>query len=126
MSICTISVSDMHCAACAGKIRRALTALDDIQATHINPVRRQVLVEHGAATDPLQILNTIESAGFTPTLSGLDDHDARQRDLLKRLGIAGLAMMQVMMAAIALYAGALGSRGPFPDECRRSIRVRDS
>ena len=46
MSICTISVSDMHCAACASKIRRALTALDDIQATHINPVRRQVLVEH--------------------------------------------------------------------------------
>ena len=112
MSICTISVSDMHCAACAGKIRRALTALEDIQATHINPVRRQVLVEHGKATDPLEILNTIESAGFTPTLAGLDDHDARQRDLLKRLGIAGLAMMQVMMAAIALYAGALDGIEP--------------
>ncbi len=112
MSICTISVSDMHCAACAGKIRRALTTLDDIQATHINPVRRQVLVEHGNATDPLEILSTIESAGFSPTLSGLDDHDARQRDLLKRLGIAGLAMMQVMMAAIALYAGALDGIEP--------------
>ena len=106
MTICTISVSDMHCSACAGKIRRALAGLEDIQATHINPVRRQVLVEHGSATDPLEILTTIESAGFTPTLAGLDDHDARQRSLLKRLGIAGLAMMQVMMAAIALYAGA--------------------
>lgn len=112
MSICTVSVSDMHCAACAGKIRRALTALDDIEATHINPVRRQVLVEHGKATDPLEILSTIESAGFTPTLAGLDDHDGRQRDLLKRLGIAGLAMMQVMMAAIALYAGALDGIEP--------------
>lgn len=112
MSICTISVSDMHCAACAGKIRHALTTLNDIKATHINPVRRQVLVEHGTATDPLEILNTIESAGFSPTLAGLDDHDARQRDLLKRLGIAGLAMMQVMMAAIALYAGALDGIEP--------------
>jgi Cu2+-exporting ATPase len=102
----------MHCAACAGKIRRALTTLEDIQATHINPVRRQVLVEHGAATNPLEILSTIESAGFSPTLAGLDDHDARQRDLLKRLGIAGLAMMQVMMAAIALYAGALDGIEP--------------
>ena len=80
MSLCTISVADMHCSACAGKIRRALTELDGIQATHINPVRRQVLVEHGSATDPLQILSTIESAGFTPTLSGLDDHDERQRE----------------------------------------------
>jgi len=112
VSLCTISVSDMHCSACATKIRRALTSLEDIQATHINPVRRQVLVEHGAATDPLEILTTIESAGFTPTLSGLDDHDARQRALLKRLGIAGLAMMQVMMAAIALYAGAFDGIEP--------------
>lgn len=112
MTISTISVSDMHCSACAGKIRRALTELKDIQATHINPVRRQVLVEHGSSTDSLQILNTIESAGFTPTLAGLDDHDARQRSLLKRLGIAGLAMMQVMMAAIALYAGAFDGIEP--------------
>lgn len=105
MTISTISVSDMHCAACASKIRRALAGLEDVRATHINPVRRQVLVEHGDATRALDILSTIESAGFTPTLAGLDDHDARQRSLLKRLGIAGLAMMQVMMAAIALYAG---------------------
>ncbi len=112
MTISTISVSDMHCATCAGKIRRALSELKDIQATHINAVRRQVLVEHGETTDPLEILNTIESAGFTPTLAGLDDHDARQRSLLKRLGIAGLAMMQVMMAAIALYAGALDGIEP--------------
>ena len=106
MSISTISVADMHCAACAGKIRRVLSGLADVKAAHVNTVRRQVLVEHGQATDPLAILTAIESAGFTPTLAGLDDHDERQRSLLKRLGIAGLAMMQVMMAAIALYAGA--------------------
>ncbi len=105
MTISTISVSDMHCAACASKIRSALAGLQDVRATHINPVRRQVLVEHGDAIGTLDILSTIESAGFTPTLAGLDDHDARQRSLLKRLGVAGLAMMQVMMAAVALYAG---------------------
>ena len=106
MSISTISVADMHCSSCAAKIRQALQPLNGIQATHVNPVRRQVLVEHGQETDPLEILTHIESAGFTPTLSGLDDHDARQKTLLKRLGVAGLAMMQVMMASIALYAGA--------------------
>jgi Cu2+-exporting ATPase len=106
MSISTISVTDMHCSACAAKIRQALQPLNGIQATYVNPVRRQVLVEHGRETDPLDILTHIESAGFTPTLSSLDDHDARQKSLLKRLGVAGLAMMQVMMASIALYAGA--------------------
>ncbi|MEM8768490.1 MAG: heavy metal-associated domain-containing protein, partial [Pseudomonadota bacterium] len=67
MTVSTISVSDMHCAVCAGKIRRALADLSDIRVTHINPVRRQVLVEHGPGTDPLALLATIESAGFTPT-----------------------------------------------------------
>jgi len=107
MTVSTISVTDMHCAVCAGKIRDALSPLTGIQATHINPVRRQVFVEHGAETDPLDIMREIESAGFTPTLAGLDDHDAVQKLLLKRLGIAGLAMMQVMMASTALYAGAI-------------------
>lgn len=114
MTVSTFSVSDMHCAVCAGRIRRALAPLVGIRATHINPVRRQVLVDHGADTDPLQILLTIETAGFSPTLTGLDDHDARQRTLLKRLGVAGFAMMQVMMAAIALYAGAFtGMDAPY-------------
>ncbi len=112
MTTSTISVADMHCAACAGRIRRALGQLEDVRSTHINAVRRQVLVEHGQGTGPLEILSTIENAGFTPTLSGLDDHDARQRTLLKRLGIAGLAMMQVMMAAIALYAGVFEGMEP--------------
>jgi Cu2+-exporting ATPase len=106
MTISTISVSDMHCSACASKVRRALAPVAGISATFINPVRRQVLVEHGSETDPLDIMERIEAAGFTPALAGLDDHDARQRALLKRLGIAGLAAMQVMMASIALYAGA--------------------
>ena len=75
MRVSTISVSDMHCAACASKIRSALTGLEDVRTTHINPVRRQVLVEHGETLTPLDILTTIESAGFTPTLAGLDDHD---------------------------------------------------
>jgi len=106
MTISTISVNDMHCSSCEGRIRRALSPLTGISATHINPVHRHVLVEHGTDTDPLEIMNRIESAGFTPTLFSLDNHDERQKTLLKRLGIAGLAMMQVMMVSTALYAGA--------------------
>lgn len=105
MTISTISVSDMHCAACSSKIRKALSTLTGIRITHINPARRMVLVDHDQALSSLELLRRIEDAGFKPTLAGHDDHNDSQRVLLKRLGIAGLAMMQVMMAALALYAG---------------------
>lgn len=108
MTLSTISVSDMHCGGCVSKIEGALAGIQGISATYVNPARRQVLVEHADTTDPVALLQIIEDAGFHPSLSriGGGRGGARQRDLLKRLGIAGLAMMQVMMFAIAMYAGA--------------------
>lgn len=112
MTISTINVSDMHCAACSSKIRQALAGLQGIHAAHINPAKRMVFVDHDQTLSALDLLRQIESAGFNPALAGGDDHDAAQKVLLKRLGIAGLAMMQVMMAAFALYAGAFNGMEP--------------
>jgi P-type Cu2+ transporter len=106
MTLSTINVSDMHCGNCVGKIERALKGFADVTATYVNPARRLVLVEHGAQTDPIQLLQRIEAAGFRPSLTRVEAGNSAQRQMLKRLGIAGLAMMQVMMFALALYAGA--------------------
>jgi P-type Cu2+ transporter len=106
VTLSTIRVEDMHCAACVAKVERALAGVDGISGAHVNPARRLVLVEHGPATDPIELLQRIEDAGFRPSLSTISTSNAAQKDMLKRLGIAGLAMMQVMMFAIALYAGA--------------------
>jgi len=107
VTVSTINVPDMHCSACSSKIRAALANLTGVEATYFNPSRRQVLVEHEADIGALELLKRIESAGFNPVLSGVEFHDEQQKELLKRLGIAGLSMMQVMMAAVALYSGAL-------------------
>jgi len=106
VTLSTISVNDMHCAGCVSKIERALRELEGVLETYINPARRQVLVEHADGTDTATLLAQIEQAGFHPCLTSNPRQSFRQRDLLKRLGIAGLAMMQVMMAALAMYAGA--------------------
>lgn len=107
MTVTTINVNDMHCASCSNKIRNALGDFSGIQNLQFNPVRRQVFVTHNDAVSSANLLETIELAGFHPHL----ESDSRfvwqaSRDLLKRLGVAGLAMMQVMMVQIALYAGA--------------------
>jgi cation transport ATPase len=93
MTVCTINISDMHCSACAAKISRVSESLADVQNMHINLVRRQILLEHSDSETPMELLLALEGAGFSPSVSGETDHDKEQRQLLKRLGVAGLACM---------------------------------
>ena len=102
------AVEDMHCSACTSRIERALKRITGVTSLQFNPVRRHVVVEHAADLPAVKLIQGIEEAGFHPALLGNSqsrDTD-EQRTLLKRLGVAGLAMMQVMMVQIALYAGA--------------------
>jgi Cu2+-exporting ATPase len=104
MTSTTFTVSDMHCGACVTKLRNALSDVGAVRTVTANPARRQLFVTHDSAEDVHRIVARIEDAGFHPVVSSLEG-STRQHDLLKRLGVAGLAMMQVMMAAFALYAG---------------------
>ncbi len=106
MTVSTFSVADMHCTSCVAKVEHALRGARGVESTHVNAARRLVLVDHASDVDPVALLQLIEDAGFQPSLARIDAGNGHQRDLLKRLGIAGLGMMQVMMFAIALYAGA--------------------
>lgn len=105
MTLSAISVSDMHCARCVAKIEAALAGEAGVTALFVNPARKQVLIEHTEHADPLRLLEKIEQAGFHPLLGAQSDQRPDQRDLLKRLGVAGLAMMQVMMTMLVLYSG---------------------
>ena len=105
MSVTAVHVPDMHCGSCVRVLNDALATLPGIERIDENLVRRQLLVTHTGDLQPAALMQRIEAAGFSPTLDTLPaSGDTR---LLKRLGVAGLAAMQVMMASIALYAGAL-------------------
>ncbi|MEM1231960.1 MAG: cation-translocating P-type ATPase [Pseudomonadota bacterium] len=107
MSSTAIAIDDMHCAACIRKVRTAITELSFVQGFSVNPVRRQIQVEHALADGDFKLLETIEALGFHPRLTrqARADHRTERRTALKRLGIAGICMMQVMMATLALYFG---------------------
>ena len=113
-----LEVPDMRCANCAGRIERALTTLDGVSSVRINPARHLVVLEY----DPLRVglsavLDTISAAGYTPAFVARSVDDprlvAQRRVQLKRLGVAGLAMMQVMMFSLPLYAGRADGITPF-------------
>ncbi len=114
----------MHCANCARSIYSALHRLHGIRRADVNVVNSRVSV----TWDPKEIkLGTILSAvgqlGFRPIpLVGeaavLAQRNER-RSALKRIGLAALGSMQVMMYAGGLYAGAYQGIDPSMAEALR-------
>ncbi|HTP38972.1 MAG TPA: cation-translocating P-type ATPase [Steroidobacteraceae bacterium] len=111
------AVEGMRCAACARSVERALLALPGVRLASVNPATAHVTVEWTPADVGLpRLLAAIEQAGFHPvSLSGSGAEQAWQqewRQALKRVGLAGLGMMQVMMYVFGVYVAPDGSIDP--------------
>jgi Cu2+-exporting ATPase len=106
MTSTAIQVDDMHCAACIRKVETQLRDLAFVESFSINPVRKLISVTHHASDGDFQLLQSIEALGFAPTLRRqAGASSASNKAQIKRLGIAGICMMQVMTASIGLYFG---------------------
>lgn len=108
----------MHCANCARSIRTRVGALPGVQSVDVNLTSTRVSVSWNPAQLGLAgVLGAIEALGFKPVpLSGAAADSARRaerRSMLKRIGLAGLAAMQMSMYTVGLYAGALTGIEPW-------------
>ncbi len=109
--VCVL-VEGLRCAACSWLIERALAPMDGVCDVGVNVIGRRVRIVWQPQRITLGgILGALAQLGFAPRpldRDALDESAAReQRGALKRLAVAGLGMMQAMMFAIVLYAGAL-------------------
>ncbi len=105
-----LEIGNMYCSACAWLLERTLARHAAVRRIDINPATRRAVVRWDLAALPFgRLLETIARAGFRPLPLGADRageaDDAEYRTALKRLIVAAAAGMQVMMFAIALYAG---------------------
>jgi Cu2+-exporting ATPase len=100
----------MYCAACSWLIDATLKKLPGIASADINPVTHRLRVAWDTTSIGLgRILATLADLGYKPQPLAPDSTErperAEQRVALKRLLVASLGMMQVMMFAVALYSG---------------------
>jgi Cu2+-exporting ATPase len=106
----TLSIEGISCAACAWLIERQLRRRPGVidVSVHLGSHRAQL------AWDPTiaklsELLAAVTEVGYVahPFQPDREEQYARdqQRRMLRRLGVAGLGMMQVMMYAVGLYAG---------------------
>jgi Cu2+-exporting ATPase len=106
----TIYAGGMYCAACSWLIQTTLAKLTGVSAADVNPVTHRVRVRWRPDDVGLGgILATLADLGYDPQPlapeSAAQPEIAEQRAALKRLLVASLGMMQVMMFAVGLYAG---------------------
>jgi Cu2+-exporting ATPase len=111
ISSAVLAVEGMHCAACAGRIEKVLRPIAGVERAAVNVATHRLQLSWDSRRVSLAgLLQAVADLGFK--LHELDDADAsrrrrlEKRTALKRIAVAGIAMMQVMTFAVALYAGA--------------------
>ncbi|MCZ2720314.1 heavy metal translocating P-type ATPase [Marinomonas sp. 15G1-11] len=105
-----LSVDGMTCSACAWLIEKHISSLDGVVSMHINLSNSlATLIWDPSKIDINDINHSANSIGYylKPYRSDGEDTNRieKRKSSIIKLGIAGVGMMQVMMSAIALYAG---------------------
>ncbi len=106
-----LSVPAAHCAACIGALEGAVAALPGVRAARLNLTLRRLYVDAAPEVGAEAIVAALARVGYegfeldAATLAAVET-DAEGRDLLMRLGVAGFAMMNVMLLSVAVWSGA--------------------
>jgi len=113
---CALLVEGVRCAACGWLIEKSLGRVPGVVEARVNPATARARLVWEPDRVPLsRLLGAISRLGYRPHPGGAasaEVAEGERRRALRRLGVAGLGMMQVMMFAVALYAGAFQDMDP--------------
>jgi Cu2+-exporting ATPase len=106
-----LTIEHLNCAACAWLIEKTLARDNSVREATVNLSTQRLHLCWDDTRAPLShLLTTLARIGYPARPYRADEHaaqlQAENQQLLKRLAVAGLGMMQVMMYAGAIYVGA--------------------
>ena len=103
-----LSVPGVTCAACIGTIERGLAQVTGITGARVNLTNKRVSLRTDLPVDT--VVGQLSKLGYKafPLDAGVlgQESDPAGRDLALRLGVAGFAMMNVMLLSVAVWSGA--------------------
>ena len=113
LSEVTLSLDGVSCAACAWLIEKQVSSHTGVVAIRVNTTTNRALLKWNKTQTRLsELLSVIHQLGYKAAPFEADKQEASyhrsMKQYLYRLGIAGLATMQVMMLAVALYLEVFG------------------
>lgn len=106
-----LTIEGINCAACAWLIEMQLTKIKGILAISVNATTQRATIKWQDNVIQLsEVLNAIENIGYQALPFKANEIEKRNKAIsktfIKRLGISGILMMQIMMIAVGLYFGA--------------------
>lgn len=115
-------IRDIHCTACIWLLERYLIRIDGVERVRASLTEQLLELDWNPERVKLsQLCDALAALGYRPEPFSAAALQSVQREekyyLLRRLGVAGVCMMQIGMLSIALYAGAFDSM----EEAYRSL-----
>lgn len=106
-----LSVPSVRCAACISAIEGHLSQINGVISARVNLTQKRVqIVTDHPALDVAEALKQIGYDAYPLDARALANNvDLEGRDLLMRMGVAGFAMMNVMLLSVAVWSGASGA-----------------
>jgi Cu2+-exporting ATPase len=111
-----LAVENMHCGGCMRKVETALATVPGVTGARANLSAKRVTAMHDAgAINAADLVEALARAGFKA--AELSEETARpamaaDRDLLKRLGVAGFAAANIMLLSVSVWSGGAGDMTP--------------
>ncbi|MEM9855461.1 MAG: heavy metal translocating P-type ATPase, partial [Pseudomonadota bacterium] len=102
----------IHCAGCISGVEKTLRAQPGIRAARVNLTQKRAAITAQPGADPSPWILALSRAGF----EAFEAHEPAARksdDLLLPLGVAGFAMMNVMLLSVAVWSGAVDTTRDF-------------
>ena len=106
-----LSLPSAHCVTCMTTVENGLAAIPGVLSARVNLTLRRVSVEAAADVTAASLVAALARLGYEaheldPGLLSATETDRQGQDLLLRLGVAGFAMMNVMLFSVAVWSGA--------------------
>jgi len=105
-----LAVDGIHCAGCMAKIERGLAAVPAVTRARVNLTDKRVAVEWaGGEADPARVVDRLAELGFKaypfePARAEANEAEAAA-SLLRRLGVAAFAAMNIMLLSVSVWSG---------------------
>lgn len=123
-----LQLDDLRCAACGWLVEKTLGEKIGVCDIRLNAVTGRTSLRWRQEDVALsELLAMLDALGFKP--HPLRDgehtplHERERKTFLKRLAVAGLGMMQVMMYGVAMYIGAFQDMDPDIQEFLRFVSL---
>lgn len=109
---CTIAVNGMTCAACSGRVQRALEKTPGVESANVNLMTGLATVAYDAATtSPKRLMDTIRGTGYgaeLPVPPGDGSSAITRRDAAAEIEMRDLTGKFVLSAVVAVFAMGFG------------------